>query len=265
MAFKNRTFSDEEAIGRVWDVENIKNLIGRFFYYEAANEREAVMNDLWVSEAENLASASFGRNWGFIEGKDKIQAYYIGKNRFGAVGTSISHPFTTKLVCLAEDGKTAQGIWVGNGYETAPNAEGHLEAAWINERMAVDFIKEADGWKIWHMFIGTNFVCPVGTSYADQPIITEKHAYRDGNPAWYMVGKGKEIMEADVAVFDQIPTYPEREVFTPTIPCDAYTALYNDQIAFPQLPVDYRSFADTTAYNYSGFCAVCGNSMGRVL
>ena len=88
MAFKNRTFSDEEAIGRVWDVENIKNLIGRFFYYEAANEREAVMNDLWVSEAENLASASFGRNWGFIEGKDKIQAYYIGKNRFGAVGTS---------------------------------------------------------------------------------------------------------------------------------------------------------------------------------
>ena len=36
MAFKNRTFSDEEAIGRVWDVENIKNLIGRFFYYAEA-------------------------------------------------------------------------------------------------------------------------------------------------------------------------------------------------------------------------------------
>lgn len=265
MAFKNRAFSDEEAIARVWDVESIKNLIGRFFYYEAANRRTAVMSELWVSAPENLSTASFGRNWGFIEGKENIESYYVGKNRFGGNGTSISHPFTTKLVCLAEDGKTAQGIWMGNGYETAPNADGKLEAIWINERMAVDFIKEADGWKIWHMFVGTNYVCPVATSYAAQPIITEKRTYRDGNPAWYMVGNGKEIMEAEVAVFDQIPAYPEREIFVPTIPCEAYTALYNDQIAFPQLPVDYRTFADTTGYDYSGFQAVCGNSMGRVL
>ena len=72
MAFKNRTFSDEEAIGRVWDVENIKNLIGRFFYYEAANEREAVMNDLWVcllytSELSAIATARIVNMGDFTE------------------------------------------------------------------------------------------------------------------------------------------------------------------------------------------------------
>lgn len=265
MAYKKKVFSDDELIRRVWDSEDIKNLISRFSYYEAANKRAESVKELWVSEPENRKTASFGRNWGFIVGMDAIEDYYVGKNRFGADGTSTMHPFSTKLLCLAEDGKTAQGIWMGNGYDTAPNEEGTLEATWVNERMAIDFIKEADGWKIWHMFIGTNYVCPAGTNYSEQEIITEKRAYGDGNPAWYMVGNGKEIMKADVAVTDQILSYAERGVFTPTIPCDAYTALYNDQIAFPPLPVDYRTFDDTVGYDYEGFRSVFAESLGRVL
>lgn len=266
MAYDKKIFSDEETIARVWDVENIKNLISRYAYYEAGNRREAVITELWVSEPENQATASFGRNWGFMSGMEEIRAYYVGRNRFGADGTSTMHPFSTKLLCLAEDGKTAQGIWMGIGYDTSLNEKGEPEALWVNERMAVDFIRESDGWKIWHMFIGTNYVCPAGDSYAEQPILTEPHTYRNGNPAWYMVGNGKEEMTAQVAVMDQIPYYPEREAFgTPSIPCDAYTALYNDPIAFPPLPVDYRTFADTVSYDAAGFKAVCGNSQGRVL
>lgn len=263
MSFKMKQFTDDEAIRRVWDVENIKNLISRFFYFEAANERQASLEQLWVNQPENRETASFGRNWGFIQGMDAIKDYYVNHNRFGAVGTQLMHPLSTKLLCLAEDGKTAQGLWMGIGYETAPNAAGELKGVWVNERMAVDFIREADGWKIWHLLIGTNFVCGAGENYMDQDIITETREYRNGNPAWYMVGK--ENTTAEVAVFDQIPEYAEREAFQPTIKADVYTALYNDQIAFPALPVDYKTFDDVVSYDYNGFISVCNNGVGRVI
>lgn len=263
MAFKMKQFSDDEAIRRVWDVEEIKNLIARFFYYEAGNARQLALDTLWVAEEQNKKSASFGRNWGFIQGMDAISAYYVANNRFGADGTQLMHPLSTKLLCLAEDGQTAQGLWMGIGYETAPDSKGELKGTWVNERMAVDFIREKDGWKIWHLLIGTNFICDAGNNYMDVPVITETREYGNGNPAWYMVGK--ENLTAEVAVFDQIPEYLERDVFQPTAPAEVYTALYNDQITFPHLPEDYRTFADVVSYDYDGFMSVCDNAVGKVI
>ncbi len=266
--YKLRKFTDDEAIRRVWDTENIKNLISRYTYFEAGNRREEAMDRFWVSEPENAATASYGRNWGFFVGMENIRRYYIEGDRFGAVGTLTMHPFSTKLLCLAEDGKTAQGLWMGIAYESAPNGEGALEGKWVNERMAIDFIKEGETWKIWHMFIGTNFTNVAGADYTKLPLNTEIREYRNGNPSWYMVGKGRTEMTGEVAKFDQIIDYPEREVFLaakPTYTGEIYTALYNDQISFPHLPVDYRSFADTTPYTYEGFKSSVSTGEGRTI
>lgn len=267
MSYKLRNFSDEELISRVWDNEEIKNLVGRFAYYEAANRRDEALEELWVSEPEHEKTACYGRNWGFFCGKDAIARYYLGENRFGAVGTSLMHPFSTKLLCIAEDGVTAQGIWMGIGCETAPDSKGELDGKWINERVAIDFLKEDGLWKIWHMFVGTNYVTSAGDDYAKQPLNTEVREYRNGNPAWYMVGEGRTELEAEVALFDQIIDYPEREAFLnakPTIVADVYTARYNDPIRFPPLPEDYRTFADVTGYDAAGFAAVNDCAEGMV-
>ena len=82
-----------------------------------------------------------------------------------------------------------------------------------------------------------------------------------------MVGNGREEMTCDVAVFDQIVDYPERQVFKDacTRAAEVYTALYNDQISFPHLPVDYRSIDDVVNYDYDGFTSVAVTGEGRVL
>lgn len=268
MSYKLRNFSDEELISRVWDNEEIKNLVGRFAYYEAANRREDALAKLWVSEPEHKKTASYGRNWGFFCDMEAIARYYLGGNRFGAAGTSLMHPFSTKLLCVAEDGKTAQGIWMGIGIETAPDNRGNLDGKWINERMAIDFIREDDGWKIWHVFVGTNYVTSAGDDYAQQPLNTEMRDYRNGNPAWYMVGEGRAIMTAEVALFDQIIDYPEREAFLnaePSVVADVYTARYNDPIHFPPLPENYRTFDDVISYDAAGFSAASNSAEGMVL
>lgn len=249
-----KEFTDLELITRVWDQENIRDLMGRWAYYEAANRRAEALERFWVQKPENQKTASFGRNWGFLQGMEAIRAYYLDRNRFGAPGTALMHPLSTKLLCLAEDGETAQGLWMGIAYETAPNAAGELEAKWINERVAVDFLREEGQWRIWHMFIGTNYVLAAGEDYAAQPIATRSMSREEGGPHWYVVGKGREIRCGEIALFDQIPDYPEREAFlNGAAPEEIYTALYNDPIGFPHLPRPYRTFSETQSYGPEGF------------
>lgn len=265
MSKHKREFTDEKLIARVWDQEEIRNLISRFTYFEAANRREEALKRFWVERPEHQATASFGRNWGFLVGMDQIRDYYVGRNRFGGVGTALMHPLSTKLVCQAEDGQTAQGIWMGIAYETAPNSAGALDVKWINERMAVDFIKEDGQWRIWHMFVGTNYVLSAGESYTDQPLQTRTVTRQEGGPDWYVVGNGREKTEGLVALFDQIPDYPEREAFlNGNRPVEVYTALYNDPISFPPLPEEYRTYQEENGYGPEGFAKITKSREGRV-
>lgn len=256
MSFAYREFSDDELMERVWQQEQIRNQMGRWAYYEAGNRCAEALERFWVQKPENRATASFGRNWGFLRGMDAIEAYYVGRCRFGAPGTGRMHPLTTKLLYLAEDGLTAQGMWMGIAYEMAPNSRGEPDAKWISERVAVDFIREDSGWRIWHMFIGTNYVLSAGENYCEQPIATRPVTRTEGGPHWYVVGRGREKTEGAVALFDQIPDWPEREAFlNGREPQEIYTALYNDPLRFPPLPQPYRSFAETVSYGPEGFTA----------
>ncbi len=256
MSFAYREFSDDELIDRVWDQENIRDTMGRFAYYEAANRRREALERFWVQESENRATASFGRNWGFLRGMEEIEAYYVGRCRFGGVGTALMHPLSTKLLYLAEDGSTAQGMWMGIGYEMAPDSRGEPDAKWVSERVAVDFIREGGTWRIWHMFIGTNYVLSAGENYREQPIAVRTVTRGEGGPHWYVVGRGRERTAGPVAQFDQIPDWPEREAFlNGREPEEIYTALYNDPLHFPPLPQPYRTFAETVSYGPAGFSA----------
>ena len=260
-----RNYTDEELIVRVWDQEQIRDLISRFTYFEAANRRAEALDRFWVSSPEHKATASFGRNWGFITGMDAIRDYYVDRNRFGGVGTGLMHPLSTKLICLAGDGLTARGMWMGIAYETAPDAKGELEAKWINERLAVDFVKEDGVWKIWHLFVGTNYVFSAGENYDDQPVITRPVTRAEGGPDWYTYGHGREATEGLVALFDQIPDYAERESFlNGRTPEEIYTALYNDPVTFPPLPEEYESYDPAQGYGPEGFARFAGSGLGRV-
>lgn len=265
MSFQKRTFTDEELILRVWDQENIRNLISRFAYYEAGNRRAEALDRFWVREPEHQKTASFGRNWGFAVGMEEVRAYYVDRCRFGAVGTALMHPLSTKLVCQAQDGQTAQGIWMGIAYETAPNSAGEPDVKWINERVAVDFVKEDGEWRIWHMFVGTNYVLSAGEDYASQPVRTKPVTHAQGGPDWYVIGSGRETEDGLLAVFDQIPDYPEREAFlNGAAPQEVYSAVYNDQIHFPPLPVEYETFDPENGYGPEGYAKFAARLEGKV-
>lgn len=59
----------------------------------------------------------------------------------------------TPMIEIAKDGKTARGAWIAPGAEAfvEANGSGKGHALWNFVRFAVDFIKEEQGWKIWHL------------------------------------------------------------------------------------------------------------------
>lgn len=117
--------SNEERIIRVWDIEQIKDLMvpAAPFMRQTASGRRS-FRDLWVQLPENQKTASFGRNWGYYVGMDEIKRYYVTQYNeqvqaeiaalpdvdVPGTGRFLFHPLSTPNVTLAEDGKTARHL-----------------------------------------------------------------------------------------------------------------------------------------------------------
>lgn len=62
-------------------------------------------------------------------------------------GSYLNHWQTTPMIEIAEDGKTAHGVWLSPGAETVVNKEGVPVAVWNFIRYAADFCKVDGEWK----------------------------------------------------------------------------------------------------------------------
>lgn len=206
-----RQFTEEERIRRVWDKEEAKAVLCRNMYYMAGNQRQTALDTLWVREPEHAKTASYGKNWGYYIGMDEIRRYYVDNNPFGAKGTMNCHPVATIRVEEAEDGQTILCQWYNASYETRM-VNGVLTPLWVCEKGNADLVREEDGWKIWHYFVGTDLQTEAGVAYAAQPVDLPD----DQNP---------------MAV----------EFGTPTLKMDAYITRYN-YYPYPAIPEPYETF-----------------------
>lgn len=238
-------YTDHELICRVWDVEMIKCLVHRRVYYIANEMRREELNELWVTGAVARETASFGRNWGYYVGMDEISNYYVvehekkrqahldaicaanplieNKRENLSIGCLTHHPVSTGLVELAGDGKTAKGMWYCISQETTSLPGGSAEALWLMEKLAIDFQKEGDGWRIWHLIIATDLYCEAGTDYSLQPVYSD--------PA----------------------TDPVAQEFgVPTIRMLTHDTTFNWWDNYPPAPEPYFTFTNDISYGHEG-------------
>lgn len=186
-----RWLSSRELLTRVWDIEDIRKLMSRRSYYQTAGQRERELRELWVSEPENMASASLGSNWGFYSGMDSIRRYYIdgyeaerkaaqqgllrnGTEAACGAGLFNSRCVNTPYVILSDDGQSARGRWYMSGQDTMVCEDGSVKAWWSVWTLGVDFVREADCWKILHLVEAQDFYCPVGQNFNDEPVFPQE-------------------------------------------------------------------------------------------
>ena len=235
---KNVIRSNEERIVRVWDVEQVKDLMSRRSIYEATGRRQEELDELWVQVPENRKTASFGRNWGYYVGMDEIKKYYvddyaareadalsaIGKgDEAPGYGRFLFHPLSTPLVYVAGDGKTAQGTWYSIGADCYPEADGTADCSWNCQKICADFIKEPGGWKIWHVVFSQDFTVKTGHDTSELQSI-------------YIRGTGRD----------------EIDFGDPTIPMLAHDPSYTWCDNYPPLNDPYETFTDEISYGPEG-------------
>lgn len=81
-----------------------------------------------------------------------------------ALANCSSLPLTTPVVEIAGDGKTAKGMWNVQGSDNDITAQGPI-SNWSIGYLCIDFIREGDSWKIWHLMYVEDIRCPMGESW----------------------------------------------------------------------------------------------------
>ncbi len=164
----NQRYTEEEQVVRLWDKEEIKDLMSRRCYYKINDWRQQELDELWVTSPELQASASLANNLGYYVGMQDISAYYVAgirerrQSQLDAVrktrpdaeyGNSVmnGHTVHTVMVELAGDGKTARYLAYDHGHQTDPQDDGTAKGYWTSGHILADLVKEDGVWKIWHI------------------------------------------------------------------------------------------------------------------
>ena len=156
----------EEKVQRLLDIQEIRNLMGKYEYYGFNNDPESIVAmfstrpDAYV-DCEGI---------GVLEGPAGIRKFFVDwhKSLNGDVNGVFSiHAVTTEVIEVAEDGRTARGIWISPGAEAKHSGEGTLESYWIWGKYTVDFIKEDGQWKFWKFRIPHDLLCDYHHSWTD--------------------------------------------------------------------------------------------------
>ena len=146
-------YTPEEQLDAVLAKDEVMNLMGLRNYYYLANDLPGLLEQLWVQEPENRKTASLGSNFGFYIGWEEIQRYVRERSQRILVGSQCQS-VNTPMIHVAFDRKTARGLWYSDGYIT--DLQGNTDV--IAQKVAVDFIREGDQWKIWHLTYGADLV-----------------------------------------------------------------------------------------------------------
>jgi hypothetical protein len=157
----------EKEVERLKAVHEIQNLVGRY----ATVHTPATMNQSIEVFAMKQPDVSVEiAMWGVFIGAEQIKRMYSTMTESAPVpGTMFEHHLATPIIQVAEDGKTAKGLWFSPGHETTPDASGKLVANWCWGKFGADFIKEDGKWKIWHYHWYDTFMVPYEKSWLDTP------------------------------------------------------------------------------------------------
>jgi hypothetical protein len=149
------------------DYAEINNLMSLHSWYHAALRNDIECQEIWVSpDGEFADTAIWAQTSGYWKGMKKIMSKYGAKDSKGNMpdpkGGFVWHTITTGVVEIAEDRKTAKGIWYTPGIVGSYKEDGSNNSQWMWEKYGVDFVMENGKWKVWHMKVYTDFSTPVG-------------------------------------------------------------------------------------------------------
>lgn len=176
-----RSFTTEELADRWYDRREIMNLAGKYVTALLLKQEGSLFDRFWTKNPDSSLSFNDGSYLGPAAIRDyyafraesaALQSRLLGQmfpdrlgalteeERFGA-GQLQALPITTPVIEIAGDGETAKGLWHIQGAENGLTPAGPL-SFWALGFLAIDFLKQEENWKLWHVFHAEDIHAPMG-------------------------------------------------------------------------------------------------------
>lgn len=184
----------EQQVSRLEAREQIQDVMGRFAFLQSTFQYREILDRLFSRRKDR--SYEDGTSGVYTDDRfspDLIFSFF--RNRYGLPpnegpadglrGRLVVNALTSPVVEVAEDGRSAHGVWITCGHETAvypagtvsgfpsvdnspPDRDGARHTAqWVWQKYSVHFILEDGAWRILHMHVYEIFRCPFGEDWVD--------------------------------------------------------------------------------------------------
>lgn len=225
------------------DQRTIKNLMGKYVNCLLLNRQGEIFDAFFSKEADVCLTF----NDGSYVGPEAVSGYFaalVERNKLAAkllkqrlpeklggkseeelygIGPFHVKPLTAPVIEVAEDGKTAKGLWFCLGCNAEVTSRGP-EASWTWGYFAGDFIFEDEDWKIWHLQYLNDVDSLCGQSWG-----------KDVTPY-------PELAEFAALNNFEMPPYTESGVERPLYTVD------RPLTGAPRIPEPYKTFSETFSY-----------------
>ena len=183
-----KDYTSMQLLEQLESRREIRNVMGKISHDYSVKQEASVYERYWSTRQD----VCLGLNNGYYQGAEAVKGYYdalgeeitlssalIQKKFPGELGEKTAEevygvgmmtylPFESQIIEIAEDGKTAKGMWNVRGSYSKLTGCGPI-AYWTFGWAAVDFILENGDWKVWHMLLLYNVDAQCGTAIGDEP------------------------------------------------------------------------------------------------
>lgn len=185
-------FNTEELVGRFEDLRDVKNLAGKYVMSLLLKREPTIMEDLWSCRED----VSLGVNAGYYAGQKALKEYYqsvdaatkhkaqvlkkvfpedLGEysdEKLYGRGPMEIRSLDNAIIEIADDGKTAKGFFYVFGLVTDISTRGAV-SNWVLGSLCIDFIREEDQWRLWHVLYLEDVNTPAGKKWGDPGVIEQ--------------------------------------------------------------------------------------------
>jgi hypothetical protein len=140
-----------ERIARLRDTDHVDDLMARYCDSQRSLRHLEQCTDLFALREPDVSVRL--RGVGQWTGANEVQKWCAMRARAREGSASSVRELATPYIVVAQDGATARGVWSAPGYELFDDE--HL--FWSRVIYAVDFTRQDEEWKIWHLCICPQF------------------------------------------------------------------------------------------------------------
>lgn len=160
----------------------IQNTCAAHLYSYRAQAQYFEIENYWVKSRDDITY--FGS-----KGRDSVVDFYCATNRKmrdaklqlvnrfypeievceenDGMGDMVAKAATTPYIVVADDGQSAKALWFSPGICSEIGPDGKPKATYMQEKLALDLLKEEDGWKIFNLKTYMDFITPIPSQLFD--------------------------------------------------------------------------------------------------